>query len=281
MREGQASKTAMLVAFLRAMGHLGLTSVRGFSDPASGQLLSGPFWHMMLRRAERLSRSPDSAARRNRVAHVDGLVLRVAFIDALIAERRPRQVVIVGAGLDTRAWRLTALTGVPLFEVDHPDTQAYKTRHAARLGASLAQLRYVPVDFRCDDLEATLRAYGHDPRVPTLWVWEGVVMYLDDRALDATLAAMRRTSAAGSTLLVHYHEREPHWHERLLRFLALALVGEPQVGLRDPATMHRALARAGFHLEEDAGVPEQAVRVGVPADVHVHLRVSRISVAGA
>jgi methyltransferase (TIGR00027 family) len=269
----------MLVAYLRAMGDMGLTSVPGFSDPASGRLLSGPLWRAMLQLAQRLARGPSTALRRDCLAHVDGLVLRVAFIDAVIAQRAPRQVVIVGAGLDTRAYRLTALAGVRVFEVDHPDTQAFKRHQAERLGPPRAELRYVPLDFRKDALDEALRAHGFDGAEPTLWVWEGVVMYLDDHAVDTTLAAMRRLSAPGSTLLVHYHEREPHVFQRFVRFAFMAFVGEPHIGLRTQANMHAALERAGFRVLEDAGVPEQATRVGARADLPVHLRVSRIVVA--
>jgi methyltransferase (TIGR00027 family) len=269
----------MLVAYLRAMGDLGLTSVPGFADSASGRLLPGPIWRVMLQWAQRLARAPDSALRRDCLAHVDGLVLRVAFIDAVLAERALRQVVIVGAGLDTRAYRLEALTGARVFEVDHPDTQAFKRRMAPRLGLPLAELRYVPMDFRRDALDDALLAHGFDCAQPTLWIWEGVVMYLDAHAVDATLAALRRLSAPGSTLLLHYHEREPQVFQRLVRFALMALVGEPHVGLRTREEMHAALQRGGFRVLEDAGVPEQATRVGVRADVPVHLRVSRIVVA--
>jgi methyltransferase (TIGR00027 family) len=279
MRTGQASRTAMVVAYLRAMGDRGVTSVPRFSDPFARELLDGPLWRLALGHLDRVAHDRTSSAAANRRAHVDCLVLRVRFIDVVLEERALPQVVILGAGLDTRAYRLPALSGVRVFEVDHPDTQAYKRARAARLGPPIATLTYVPVDFTRDDLSRELTRAGFDATRPTLWIWEGVTMYLDDRALGATLDAVRVLSAPTSALVTHYHEREASAVARAVRVLLLGLAGEPQVGLRTPAQMHAALARHGFRVVEDAGIAEQAARTGTRADVHVHLTVSRLCVA--
>jgi methyltransferase (TIGR00027 family) len=265
---GRASRTAMMVAFWRALADRGVTSIPNFSDPFAARLIDGPWWRKLLARAERRGEKFKP--------WVDGLVLRVAFIDAVIAEARPRQVVILGAGLDTRAWRLESLRGARLFEVDHPATQRYKQRHAPALGTPLAELHYVSVDFVRDDLAARLDAAGFDAAWPTLWIWEGVTMYLDDAALRSTLRAIRTLSAPGSTLLGHYHEPG---HRGFLRSLIFRFIGEPQIGLRSQATMKSELERAGFSLREDAGLDEQAARVGTRSFAQAPLRVSRIAVA--
>jgi methyltransferase (TIGR00027 family) len=214
--------------------------------------------------------------------HLDGLMLRVAFLDALAAEHSASQVVIVGAGLDTRAWRLTSLRGVRVFEVDHPATQAYKREGVARLPAPLAQVSFVPVDFTRDALEAALGSAGHNPSLPTLWIWEGVIMYLDDAALRGTLAALRRMSSSGSTLLAHYHEPDPKTDPTgsvVMRKLVLRWLGEPQIGMRSRDQMRSELERAGFAVLQDAGVVEQAERVGGSAPTIAVSRVSRVAVA--
>jgi methyltransferase (TIGR00027 family) len=269
----------MAVAFWRSLGDRGATSVPGFSDPFARKLLNGPVAQFMLRRADRALRGQHSELRAKLAVRLDVVLLRVAFIDAVIADARPRQVVIVGAGLDTRAWRLPALRGVPVFEVDHPATQAYKRERTPLLGPALADVHFVPVDFTVDDLSRALRDAGHDPNVPTVWVWEGVIMYLDDAALRSTLAAIRASSAPDSTLIAHYHEPEATQASRSLRNALFQLLGEPQSGVRSRSAMRDELERAGFQVREDAGPPDQAARVGAPTNTHPRIAISRIIVA--
>jgi methyltransferase (TIGR00027 family) len=269
----------MMVAVWRALADRGITTVPGFSDPAAAKLIEGTIWARMLKRFEAKARASTSHPSGGFLPWVDSLILRVAFIDAVLAETKPRQVVILGAGLDTRSWRLETLRGARVFEVDFPATQAFKRDRAARLGAPIADLVYVPVDFTRDDLAASLRAAGFDPKVPTAWVWEGVIMYLDDAALRSTLAAVAKLSAKGRRLVAHYHEPEAKRPSFALRRWIFSFLGEPQIGLRTRATIDDELERAGFHVLEDAGLDEQAARVGTKAGAHARLRVSRIAVA--
>jgi methyltransferase (TIGR00027 family) len=280
VRGKAASRTAKAVALWRALGDMGVTTVPHFSDPVARRLLDGPFWAYLLRRAEALAVDPRSEAATGIRPWVDAILLRVAFLDAAVADARARQVVVLGAGLDTRAWRLDALRGVRVFEVDHPATQAYKREKAANLAPPLAELTFVPVDFTRDDLASALRSAGHDPAAPTVWVWEGVVMYLDDDALRGTLRAVRALSAPGSTLLAHYHEPDST-RSKTFRSLVFAWIGEPQIGLRSREVMRDEVTRAGFQVVEDAGLPEQAARVGADAATAsgTRLKVSRILVA--
>lgn len=280
MRAGRASLTAMMVAFWRSLADLGITSVPGFSDPKARLLLTGPVWRYMLRRAGARATDPRGEFAARMRPWIDGIVLRVAFIDAVIAQASARQVVVLGAGLDTRAWRLEALRGARVFEVDHPATQAYKHERAGLLGAPVTEVRYVPVDFTRDDLPSALRAAGYEPEVPTVWVWEGVTMYLDDAALRGTLRAIRALSAPGSTLLAHYHEPERAAPASAGRRLMFSWLGEPQIGLRSREVMRDELTRAGFEVTEDADLTAQAARVGANAAAgETRLRVSRIAVA--
>jgi methyltransferase (TIGR00027 family) len=254
-----------------------VTTIPGFSDPGARKLLSGWFWTWALRRADRIAANPKSTAAF--LQAVDGIALRVAFIDTVLAEVALPQVVILGAGLDTRAWRLPVLRAARMFEVDHPSTQGYKRARVPLLGPSQGALTFVPVDFTKDDLEAALAAAGHDAAVPTAWVWEGVTMYLDDAALRGTLAAVRRRSAPGSTLIAHYHEPEAKVRARWLRRLIFGWLGEPQIGMRTRVTMRAEVESAGFRVVEDAGVAAYAARTGGVESAHPRARVSRMVVA--
>jgi methyltransferase (TIGR00027 family) len=270
----------MMAAYARGLGDLGMTRVPNFRDAAAAQLLSGMFWRVLFRRARRVL-SKQGARRERLISDLDAILLRVAFIDRVIVERAPRQVVILGAGLDTRAWRLPTLAGASLFEVDHPATQAYKRERAHSLGAPHATPRYVALDFRRDRLGAALRAAGHDAAIATTWIWEGVIMYLDDAALRGTLAEIRAASGPGSRLVAHYYEppeREGFWR-RLLRRTVLSWFGEPWIGVRRREVMHAELREAGFELAQDADLEQQAAAVGAPPPGPTRAGVSHVVVA--
>ena len=282
MRKGQASTTAKIVAYWRMMGDMGMTSVPAFSDPGARKMLSGRAWTYAIKRAEKLAREPQNPTRVAMLPFLDMMMLRTAFIDAVIAEREPAQVVILGAGLDTRAFRLQALSGVRVIEIDHPDTQAYKRRQITQLEKPLAKLSFAPVDFTqraVAPLTAALASAGFDASVPTLWIWEGVIMYLDDQALRRTLSELRELSAPGSTLLAHYHEPNRRVARDAVKNVILSVLGEPQRGLRERDIMRAELERAGFHVTEDAGLAEQAARVRATTPNRPGIEVSRIAVA--
>ena len=133
------------------------------------------------------------------------MVPRTIAIDEARARRAASpQVVILGAGLDGRAWRMPELRDVTVFEVDHPDSQREKQARAAALPRIAREVRFVPVDFTHDRLDDALAAAGHDPARPTTWIWEGVVMYLERADIEATLRVIQRRSAPGSHLVVLY-----------------------------------------------------------------------------
>jgi len=115
------------------------------------------------------------------------------------------QVVILGAGFDTRAYRLTELLkNVHVFEVDQPFTQAYKKRRVLEAGIEVpANLTYVPVDFRHDQLGDALKSAGYDPARKTFFIWEGVTMYLPEAAVEETLRWVA-AQAAGSTIIFDF-----------------------------------------------------------------------------
>ena len=133
-------------------------------------------------------------------------VARTRLIDDLINATAPEvgQIVILGAGFDTRAHRLRSLAGLPIFEVDHPATQATKGSVVDHFGLTTSNVIYVPVDFEGDSLNYQLEAAGFDRGARTLLVWEGVTNYLSSEAVDETLHTIRRLAAQGGTLIFTY-----------------------------------------------------------------------------
>ena len=126
------------------------------------------------------------------------VALRTAYLDAQIAHwvqhGRVQQVVLLGAGLDMRAWRLAQADDLSFFEVDTAVSQGYK-RHRLKelsLPPDVDPPTYVACDFERDDLIDTLVANGFDVTRPAFFVWEGVTMYLTEQAVRATLTGIAR-----------------------------------------------------------------------------------------
>jgi methyltransferase (TIGR00027 family) len=184
--------------------------------------------------------------------------------------------VILGAGLDGRAFRMPELADVDVLELDHPDTQADKRERSAALARTARSLRFVAIDFERDDLAAALESAGHRPADPSIWLWEGVVMYLRDEAVRSTLAVLAARSAPGSTLVVQYNTPEA---QGFLGRLLLRLWGEPQIGLRDPEQIAAELSEAGFRVRSDSGPVDWADRYGAPAPSPRAAKRTRVVVA--
>lgn len=281
MRPSRASNTAKLVTLWRALADSGATTVPGFRDPFAEKLLSGPYRFSLPLLRSAMARMP-SGQRALSIGNYDVIPIRVVVIDTQMLEAVKagcRQVVVLGAGFDTRAYRFEALRGVKIFEVDHPATQAAKRARTRYLSAPYGEVVYVPMNFERDSLADRLQAAGHDASAPTVWLWEGVVMYLADDAVRSSLDAIRRSSAAGSTLVVHYHEPSRSSVRRGVRGVVLSLLGEPQIGVRDRVVMSGLVERAGFEVTENLSTEEQAAKIGAIAPNTDLARVSRILAA--
>jgi len=160
------------------------------------------------------------------------LAARTAFFDRVVVralERGLRQVVIAAAGYDGRALRY-AKDGVRWFEVDHPDTQTDKRERLTRLGLHRDHIAFVAADFAVDDVAAGLRTAGHDATVASLFLVEGVAVYLDLPVLESLLAALRSVAAPRSRLAISLSvdTGETASQARRAAFQArVAAIGEP------------------------------------------------------
>jgi methyltransferase (TIGR00027 family) len=254
-----------MVAAMRLLADHGLTRARGFSDPTAAVLLP-PRWTRVAGAIERRLRRMPDGRRRRVLQRLDILPLRTLAIDAalvLALREGCQQAVILGAGLDGRAYRMPELLDCHVFEVDHPATQAYKRERAAGLRKACRELSFVSVDFERQSLSRCLEQAGHDAQRPTAWIWEGVTMYLTDGALRATLAAVSASSTAGSTLLVQYGEPRVGWRRRVTPLnLLLRWWSEPHIGFRSRQTMKAELEKVGLAVVADTGVADWAQRFG-------------------
>ena len=259
MKAESPSRTAHFVALGRAVADAGLSHVPDFRDPTARVFLSEK-GKRTLAKTERAAREVKRgiAFEMSRVM-ADLIALRTAAIDTAVRDAiagRATQLVILGAGYDGRAWRMPELAGVRVFEIDHPATQGDKRAHVAELPASAGIVRFVPVDFERESLDAALDRAGHDRSAPTCWIWEGVIMYLTREAMRATLAAIAGRSAPASSLIVNYHTG----HSGLLARLMLRLIGEAQISMWTKEEMAADLKSVGFVVREDSGMAEWNAR---------------------
>ena len=138
-----------------------------------------------------------------------GVALRTRFIDDYLLKRLEkgvRQVVILGAGYDARAYRFEEIRhNVRVFEVDHPATQQTKKEKLKQiLGTLPDHVTYVAVRFNSEDLADKMAQNGYRQDCQTLFIWEGVTMYLSAEAVDATLAFITKHSPTGSSVIFDY-----------------------------------------------------------------------------
>ena len=143
----------------------------------------------------------------NRQSMCEQIAVRTRFFDDFFSSAATsgiRQAVILAAGLDTRAYRLTWPAGMVVFEVDQPEVISFKTNTLAELGATTtADRRTVSVDLR-EDWPKALQDSGFDPGAPTAWIAEGLLVYLPPEAQDRLFDNITALSAPGSRLATEH-----------------------------------------------------------------------------
>jgi methyltransferase (TIGR00027 family) len=196
-----------------------------------------------------------------RTHHMDNVV--VAEVSAGAA-----QVIFLGAGLDTRAYRLREqLDPAALFEVDHPVTAAIKRgRLEALFGRRPDHVRYVEIDFNTEDLGERLGEHGFDPGARTIVLWSGVTPYLEQEGVESTLRWFTAGTGPGSAICFDYLWKEmldgddSFYGAAQLR-KRVAAGGEPlRFGIPRGST-GEFVARFGLTLEEDLGPADAQERI--------------------
>ncbi len=179
----------------------------------------------------------------------DYLAARTSFFDRTVVsaiDRGVRQVVVGAAGYDGRAFRY-AKPGVSWFEVDHPATQRDKLERLGRLGIAAPHVRFVEADFTRDPVADRLRAAGIEASVPSLFLLEGVAVYLEPAVLETVLEQFRQVAALGSRLAISVSLSRDHDEGARARFqAAVAALGEPARSTFDAGQAEDLLARTGW-----------------------------------
>jgi methyltransferase (TIGR00027 family) len=196
------------------------------------------------------------------------IVARSRFAEECLAhavERSARQVVVLGAGLDTFELRNPyAVKGLRVFEVDRPATQQWKRECLEKAGLQIPSwLSFVSVDFERQSLLERLKTMGFKDDQPAFFTWLGVVPYLSRDAVLATLSLIARIPDAevvfeyGRSPAAYPPERRAGYEAMIARAAAL---GEPWLSFFNPDELANELSRLGFHEVEDLSPSEVAIR---------------------
>ena len=237
----------------------------------NGNILFDPFARAILGENASLvadSAAYDPASRAQRLF----IAARSRFAEDAISNavaRGVRQVVVLGAGLDTFGLRNPyAIAGVRVFEVDHPATQAWKRECMARAGLTVSpSVTFVGVDFRKQGLAECLAIGGFDATTAAFFTWLGVASYLAEKEITAMLRFISEIPEA--EIVFDYMEPIRNyppdqraliaaWHE------SLAACGEPWLSHFDPDGLARELRDLGFEEIEDLNSGAMALRYYPP-----------------
>ncbi len=282
MKEAQVSMTAIILAYMRGY-HAMHDDSKIFDDSLAYRLIPQgwqPLIESSLAEALKLY-DPESASSYPDQATALKWVMRLMPSPSMTLSRARytedtldkavkqgvKQYVILGAGLDTFAFRRPEmLEQLQVFEVDHPVTQAYKRRRLAEVGMEHpAQLHFIPVDFEQESLVASLTRSSYDPQAQSLFSWLGVTYYLPRDSVFATLRDIADVTPAGSTVIFDYLDTDAFVPERAAKRMQVQMesvrqVGEPMITGFDPYTIATDLANLGLRLHENLS----------PSDIQAH-----------
>jgi methyltransferase (TIGR00027 family) len=233
---------------MRRAAHHSLDDPRVFNDPLALAMAGGE--------SERPPEAQHPFSRALRAF----LAVRSRYAEDQLAravERSVGQYVVLGAGLDTFAYRNPFRSEeLRVFEVDHPATQAWKRERLAEAGIPVPkELTFAAVDFERESLEDGLLRAGFDLQRPAFFSWLGVTPYLSRTAFDATIGFIASQRVGSGIAFDYAVERRLLTPRQKIALDAMservARAGEPFQLFFDPAALARDLAREGFRDIED------------------------------
>jgi methyltransferase (TIGR00027 family) len=268
--KNRSSLTAEYMALFRALESARSPRARLFCDPFAPLFLH--HWRKLFHALARFAlgrKSVETLLDRKAPGARAAGIARTKWIDDEVTRslETVTQLVLLGAGFDTRAYRLPAAQRVRTFELDHPETSSAKQAVLQQQFGSLPkQVRFVPVDFNRQSVGEVLAQAGFENTQPACFVWEGVTNYLTPEAVDSVLREIAQ-GTTGSVLLFTYIHRDVL--DRPQRFFGakkltsrLQSYGEPWTFGLHPEEIQGYLAARGLRLLKDLSVREVWQRAG-------------------
>jgi methyltransferase (TIGR00027 family) len=205
---------------------------------------------------------------------IGNIVCRTRYIDGALRSAlggNLEQLVILGAGFDTRPYRIPGVERTDVFEVDHPAAQAWKKarlRHV--LGGLPPHVTFVSIDFDWEPLDQAMVTAGFRRGARTFFIWEGVTQYITEWAVDAALRTISRVAGAGSQIVFTYvwqgiidGSARSRVDERIVAFARS--MGSPWIFGLEPVEIPQYLTQRGLTLIEDVGATDYRQRYLEPA----------------
>lgn len=249
MDPAKASATATGVAVARS-AHRSCDQPPWVLDDPFALQLAGPRWAEIQSASE--AAFPETALRQSRAS----VVARSRYAEDRLVSGGYRQYVILGAGLDSFAWRRADLIGwLRLFEVDHPASQAWKLGRIAELDLPVRDGHvFAPVDFETTPLWEGLPRAGLDWSQPAFFSWLGVIIYLTPEAITATLNTVSGCGT-GSEIVLSYDAPDAFLDDTAREMVQIearqvAATGEPYTTRMSPAQAETLIESAGLEVVE-------------------------------
>jgi len=211
MKANTASRTAQYMALFRAIETGRPFRKRLFTDPYAIMFLDkGLKWAAKISKCPLIGRLIPKIIQRKGPGALSSGVARTKYIDDLLWQtirKGVKQVIILGAGFDTRSLRLDYLNSIPVIEIDHPDTAKWKiSRLKETLGHLPQNVSYFQIDFNKQSLGDLASEHNLNFNIPTTIIWEGVTNYLTQQAIDETFEFVNKFTS-GSYLIFTYINR--------------------------------------------------------------------------
>lgn len=205
MAKQTVSRTALGAAICRLIEQYQPEKTRLFYDPVAKELVGGSVRILMKFASMRNFTIKQTDAVAKGIYGVQ--ICRTRYIDDVVQaaiSQGIKQLVILGAGYDTRPYRLPEMESVKVFEVDLPAVQDDKKKKLQKyLGRLPEHVTFIPIDFDTQTLETVFTGTAFDPSMPAIFIWEGVTQYISEEAVRQTLAFVGK-SAPGSIIVFTY-----------------------------------------------------------------------------
>ncbi len=249
MKKSQSSRSAEGVAMMRALEAQKPENVRICYDTYASALIPGGILNSLFKLII------DSSLYDRLAPGAKSFVVgREWFIDDFLKSSLAEgldQVVILGAGFDTRALRIAGIEKTRVFEIDHPDTQSVKLDRLKKVVNPLpAYVTFIPVDFNTQQLGERLLESSYNERGKTLFIWQGVTYFLTKEGVDTTLAFIANHSGPGSAVIFDYFYnetlRDPHRADVKMMQRTAKLMGEAYMFGVDRGQIEPFLSQRGF-----------------------------------
>ncbi|PSL43142.1 methyltransferase (TIGR00027 family) [Chitinophaga niastensis] len=263
MKATATSRTAQYMALFRALETTRSHKKRLFTDKYATSFLDNGLkaavWLCMIPGWRSIA---ESIIRKKIPGALSSGIARTKYIDELLQQsvsNGAQQVLILGAGFDTRGLRLPFLKTVPVIEIDHPNTSRFKL---AKLGSLKTQagIHYYQIDFNEQSLDQLGALHHFDYSLQTAIIWEGVTNYLHKEAIDNTFTFLQQFAPGSAVIFTYVHEEvleNPavfYGGEKLLQDVS-ELEEKWTFGF-NPAALKDYLQRYNFTLLEDLGAME-------------------------